>query len=166
MAITIRKTLPTSARYTGSGDTTIDLVGAEEIIVNTKKSLIKIPFSQDLDDQKKFFTDLGINLVVDLKRIEDTIKIRAWLEDDDTETAWNKAWKLRAMCSSGGPITALVIENITFDGGVGTQPVFLEEVTFIVKPNLGKTIDTDSQDNQAARLIVDLTFYLGDDRFL
>jgi len=164
MAITIRKTIPSSSRYTGSGDTTLTLVGTQNITVNTKKSLIKIRIPQSANTQAANPSDLANNKVVDLKRVEDTIKIRAWLEDDTTETAWNKAWKLRAMNSSGGPITTLVIENITFDGNTGTQEVFLEECTFIVDPNLGKTIDTDSGDDQAARVQVDLSFYLGNAR--
>jgi hypothetical protein len=168
MAILIRKTIPSSIRYTGSGDVTITFSGANNITVNTKKSLIKIPIPQSKTSQTTSASDLGKNYVVDTKRIEDTIKIRGWIEDSGTTSAlsaWNKAWQLRAMSSSGGPLTTLGIENLTFSSTTasGNAAAYLEEVNFIAVPYPGKTINTVSSKG-IARIEVDCSFYLGDER--
>ena len=46
MAISVTKSLPSSDWYSGTGSTTISLVGVNNIVVHTKKSLIKIQVPQ------------------------------------------------------------------------------------------------------------------------
>ena len=109
--------------------------------------------------------DQGKNFVKDLKRIEDTMKIRGWLVDTTTSSAWEQAWQLRGMCSSGGPVTSLVVDNLTFSSA--TQTAFLEEVNFIAHPLRAQNLDiadTSSGSINVARVEVYLTFYLGDER--
>jgi len=164
MAITITKTLPTSSWYSGTGSETITLSGMTSIIVNSKKELQKIQVPQSPTTYGTS-SDKGLNYVKDLKKIEDNIKVRGWLIDTTDSSAWTKAWKLRAMSSAGGPITSLVIENLTF--GTGSQQAFLEEVNFIAYPNRvqGLTINNTSSASQGiARIECDLNFYLGDNR--
>jgi len=164
MAITVSKNIPTSSWYTGSGDTTITLT-SEEIIMNTKKSLLKIQIPQSDATQTNNPTDKGLNYVKDFQRIEDTIKVRGWLTDTTDSSAWTKAWKLRAMCAKGGPVSSLIIEDQSFTSS--TQQAFLEEVNWIAHPNRtqGLTIDqTDSSSMNKARIEASLTFYLGDQR--
>lgn len=162
MAISVRKSLPSSARYSGSGDTTITLAGVSSITINTKKALIKSPIPQGKTTFNSNQTDLGKNYVIDLKKIDDTIKINGWVEDA-TATAWNKVWQLRAMCSSGGPLTSLVIEDLTFSSAAGSQQAYLEEVQLIVHPFRGKALNA-SAGTGVARIELELTFYLGDER--
>ena len=71
--------LPSSDWYTGSGATNIILDSAQEIIVNTKKNLIKMSLGQSDQSQLDNPSDKGKNFVKDLKRVQDTIKIRGWL---------------------------------------------------------------------------------------
>jgi len=165
MAISVSKTLPSSDWYSGSGSTTITLIGTTEIIVNTKKALIKIQVPQSDATQTGSPSDKGKNYVKDLKKVEDNIKIRGWLEDDTASSAWTKAWKLRGMSSSGGPLSSLIIENLTF--GTGSQEAYLEEVNFIAQPLRAKglTINETSSDSVGvARIEVGLSIYLGDER--
>jgi len=161
MTISVTATLPTSSWYTGSGATTITLDGIDSITSNTKKSLIKIQIPQSGSTQSSNPSDKGKNYVKDLKRIEDTIKIRGWLVDGQSETAWSKAWKLRAMCASGGALTSLIIEDLTFS--TSSQQAFLEEVNFIVSA-LDTARITTNKGKGTARIEIDLTFYLGDAR--
>ena len=110
-------------------------------------------------------TDLGYNQVKDLKKVEDNIKLGGWLVDTTDSSAWTKSWKLRAMSVVGGPVTSLVIENLTFSSAV--QSAYLEEVNFTAHPNRvqGLTINNTSSASQGiARIEVDLNFYLGDAR--
>ncbi len=163
MAISIKKTIPASDWYTDTGSTTISLIGVNNIIVNSKKALIKIQQQQSEESQAANPSDKGLNEVVDLKKVEDAIKIRGWLVDQADSSAWQQAWQLRAMCTSGGPIETLTIEDLSF--GTGSQEVFLEEVSFIAHPLRAKglTIDQTSSDSiDVARIEVDLAFYLGD----
>lgn len=165
MSISVTKTLPASDWYPSSGSTTITLVGASEIIVNTKKALIKIQIPQGDATQASSPSDKGLNYVKDLKKVEDNIKIRGWLEDDTASSAWTKAWKLRGMCSSGGPLSDLTIENLTF--GTGSQEAYLEEVNFIAQPLRAKGLkinETSSDSVGVARIEVSLSIYLGDER--
>lgn len=165
MTVSVSKTIPASDWYTDSGSTTITLVGVDNIIMNTKKSLIKIQILQSDASQKNNPSDKAINYVKDLKKIEDTIKIRGWLIDQTNSSAWQQAWQLRAMCSAGGPITSLIIDNLTFSSA--TQEAFLEEVNFIAHPARALGLDiseTSSASVDKARIEVDLTFYLGDER--
>lgn len=161
MAISVSKSIPTSAFYTGSGATTVTLKGVQDIIINTKKSLIKINIPRSTSRQNSSPSDFGDNKIKDLQRVETTIKFRCFVEDGDSETAWNKFWKLRAMCSSGGALSSLVIENLTFSSGQTTA--FLEEVTGTAPPFQGKTINTNSN-LKAERIACDLTFYIGEAR--
>lgn len=159
------KTIPASDWYNGSGSTTVTLGGATEIIINSKKALIKIQVSQSDASQADSPSDKGKNYVKDLKKIEDQIKIRGWLEDDATSSAWTKAWKLRAMSSSGGPLSDLTLEDLTFD--TGSQEAYLEEVNFIAHPLRSKGLrinETSSTSTNIVRIECDLSIYLGDPR--
>ena len=163
--ITITKTLPTSSWYTGSGATTITLSSVNRMIINSKKSLTKIQIPKSPSSAQNTNSDMGINYVKDLKKVEDNIKLGGWLIDTTDSSAWTKAWKLRAMSVVGGPISSLVIENQTF--GTGSQQAFLEEINFIAHPNRvqGLTINnTSSASMGIARIEIDLNFYLGDSR--
>jgi len=165
MSISVSKNIPSSSWYDGSGSTTVSLVGATEIIVNTKKGLIKIQVQKGPDTWKASDTDKGLNYVKDLKKVEDNIKIRGWLADDTGSSAWTKAWKLRGMSSSGGPLSNLTIENLTF--GTGSQQAYLEEVNFIGHPLRAKGLkinETSSDSVGVARIEVGLSIYLGDER--
>ncbi len=165
MAISMTKSIPASDWYSGTGSTTVTLSGTTQIIVNSKKALIKIQVPQSETSQESNPSDKGLNYVKDLKKVEDQIKIRGWLEDDTGSSAWTKAWKLRAMSSSGGPLTDLTIENLTF--GTGSQEAYLEEVNFIAHPLRAKglTINETSSDSMGvARIECDLSIYLGDAR--
>ena len=123
MVITIRKTIPSSDWYLGSGNTTINLADVSEITINTKNTLRIIRRLESLSTQSSLDSDKSRNTILDLKNITDTLKIRGWVIDDASETAWNKAWKLRAMCTTGqGALTSLIIENVVFDSS--TQEVF------------------------------------------
>jgi len=175
MAITISKKIPktsTLGAYSdleggGAGFTgtaiTITLAGATNVTSNTTKRLIKIQISESASTQLANASDVGNNKVKDLRRIDDTIKVRGWIEDDSTKTAWDKAWQLRAMASSGGPLSSLILENITFS--TSTAEAFLEEVQFIGYPQrtVGKALDENAGAG-VARIEVDLTFYIGDER--
>jgi hypothetical protein len=167
MAITLTKSLPSSSFYTGTGTITVTLVGVESIISNTKKTLTKIGIPKTKSRYTASPSDIGDNKVLDLKRIEDTIKISGWIEDDATETAWNKAWKLRAMSTTGGPLSSLVIENLTFPTGtVGSYTIpqaFLESVTFTVS-STDKVITETYYPADAARIKVELDLYIGNER--
>lgn len=165
MTITVTKTIPESDWYTDTGSTTITLAGVNSIIMNTKKSLIKIPVPQSKATQDASPSDKGKNYVKDLQKIEDTMKIRGWLVDQTDSSAWQQAWQLRAMSARGGPVTSLIVDNLTFSDA--TQEAFLEEVNFITHParTLGLDIsETSSASTAKARVEIDLTFYLGDER--
>ena len=163
MAISLTKDLPSSDWYSGTGSTTITLAGATEITVNSKKSLIKIQVPQSDATQTSNPTDKGKTYVKDLKRVEDTIKIRGWVEDDTGSSAWNKAWQLRGMCTAGGPLDDLTIENVVFD--TSSQEAFLEEVSFIAHPLTAKGLRiNETASDGTARIEVDLSFFIGDKR--
>jgi len=166
MSISMTKDLPESSWYEGTGSTTITLMGTTEIIVNSKKALIKIQVPQSSTTYEgTASSDQGLNYVKDLKKVEDQIKIRGWLADDTGSSAWTKAWQLRGMSASGGPLTTLTIEDQTF--GTGSQQAFLEEVNFIAHPLRAKGLtinETSSTSIGIARIEVDLSIYLGDER--
>jgi len=164
MAIQVTQTLPSSDWYSGSGVTTINLADVSNITINTKKSLIKIQLPESKSTQEANPSDKGRSYIKDLKKIEDTIKIRGWVIDETGETAWNKAWKLRAMAASGGPVTNLTIENVEFKSA--TQQAFLEACTIIAKPlktTFNKNLNEVSKQG-IARLEVDLDFFVGNER--
>jgi len=158
--VSIRKTIPSSDYYTASGDTTVSFK-ATNIAVNTKKTLIKInrPYSPKTSGSTG--SDTFSNTVVDTKRGEDQIVMKGILEDESSKTAWEKAWELRGMCSTGGPLTSLVIGNLTFSSA--TQQVFLEEVNWVLEPD-GTGDITSSEGKGIARIGIQLNFYLGDER--
>ena len=161
--ITVNKSVPPSDWYTGTGSTTISLSSVNNITMNSKKSLIKIPVLQSEPTQIAEPSDKGTTVVKDLKEIADTMKIRGWVVDKTDSSAWNQAWQLRGMIASGGPVTSLIVENLTFSSA--TQQAFLEEVSFIAHPLRAKglTIDQTSSDSvNIARLEIDLTFFMGD----
>jgi hypothetical protein len=164
--IVITKTLPTSSWYTASaGVTAITLSGMTSITVNTKKSLTKTQIAKTTGNILSTGSDNGSNYVRDLKKVEDNIELNGWLADTTDSSAWTKAWKLRAMTTVSGPVTSLVIEDLTF--GTGSQQAFLEEVNFICHPNRvqGLTINnTSSVSLGITRIEVDLNFYLGTSR--
>lgn len=163
MTISVTKSIPSSSWYSGTGSVTINLDSSEEITVHTKKALIKIQIPQSNSTQQSTPSDKGKNYIKDLKRVEDEIKIRGWIADGTTSetSAWNKAWQLRGMCSSGGPLSSLIIEDLTF--GTGSQQAYLEDVTFISNPHPSKRINQTSSSG-IARIEVDMAFYLGDER--
>jgi len=69
------------------------------------------------------------------------------------------------MCSTGGPLKTLAIENLTFSSTTasGNAAAFLEEVTFIGNPFPQKLINQPSGKGMA-RIEIDCSFYLGDER--
>lgn len=165
--ITITKSIPSSSYYTGSGSVTITLK-AEEITMNSKKSLIKTPVPQSPSSQLNSGSDIPKSYIMDLKKTEEAIKIRGWLEDDGTTSAWTKAWQLRSMCVSGnvggdkGALSSLVIDNITMSSA--TQTAYLEEVSWIARPvGVADLLSTQSGKGNA-RIEINLAFYLGDAR--
>ncbi len=166
MGIIISKVLPTSSWYSGTGSVSITLSGVNSINVNSKKSLTKIQVPQSSTTYGgTASSDRGLNWVKDLKKVEDVIKLKGWLVDTTASSAWTQAWRLRGMESSGGPLSSLVIENLTF--GTGSQQAFLERVNFVAYParTLGLTINnTSSASMGKTRIEVDLDLYLGDAR--
>lgn len=164
MAITVTKTLTSSDWYTGTGSTTITLADVQTIDINSKKSLIKIQLPESSATQAGSPSDKGRNFIKDLKKVEDVVRIKGWITDNAGETAWNKAWKLRAMESSGGPVDNLTIENVVFSSA--TQQAFLERVFFSakpLKPTYNKNLNEVAKEG-LARIEVDLTFFIGDER--
>lgn len=239
--IILVKTLPISNYYTGSGATTINLA-AFEFIMDTKKSVIKIVNKKTKSHQNTNPTDEPVNKVVDLQSNEETIVIRAWLDDDDLdsgtatsgsdnsltdsgrswttnaykgfavtitggtgigqsriissntsedlivssnwvtnpnssstytiiESAWNKAWKLRAMVTRGGPLTSLTIGTATplifpktpISPQTETNDIFLENNNFTIKTDDTGDI-TASRHEKPARIECSLAFYIGKER--
>lgn len=161
--VILTKSIPSSSWYTGSGSTSIP-VCAEEITMNTKKSLIKSPIPQSPNTQLGSGSDVGLGWVIDLKRLEDTISIRGWLTDDTGSSAWNKAWQLRSMCSSGnvsgdkGALTSLVIDNVTM--GSATTKAFLEEVTWRANPQSTQQLSATGSEG-IGRIEINLGIYVG-----
>ena len=163
--ITITKTLPTSSWYSGSGAITITLSSVNNMVFHSKKDLIKIKILKSPANVENTGSDKGATYIKDLKNIEFEMKLRGWLIDTTDSSAWTKAWKLRAMCTVGGPVSSLVIENQTFN--TSSQQVFLEDITFIAHPNRvqGLTINnTSSASMGIARIEIDLDLYVGDSR--
>ena len=164
MAISMQKTIPSSSTWGGystGGDTTITLNGVVSITVHTKKDMINILIPESKSRQSSSPSDKFKVKIVDLKKGTDEVKIRGWLEDDSSLTAWEKFWKLRAMCSTGGALTNLTIDNIEFKSA--TQEAFLEEVTAIISPTDSGTLNTNSSDDRA-RVELELSFLIGDAR--
>jgi len=177
--ITLRKTIPTSsAFYTGTGgDTTITFNTATDMTFNSKKSLTKYTKNKTKNSQNTSVTDQADNQVIDLKRIDQTIKMGGWLEDDATQTAWNKFWKLWSMQSRGGPLTSLSIGTavpLVFPSSTPavypttTPQAFIENLTGQVQADdTGDITATNSASSQAikpVRIKIDFDVYLGYER--
>lgn len=159
--VVLVKTIPSSSLlYTGGGATTITLL-ASDITGNIDKRLIKVNIPRTKNKQNTDNTDIQKATVVDLQRIEDTIVIRGWLEDDNTETAWNKLWKLRAMQTRGGQLTSVTIANVVFNDT--TLPAHIEKLTWTLKSDDTSEINV-AQASGTARIEVNITLYLGADR--
>jgi len=169
--ITFTKTLPASYLYSGSGVTTISLTGANTLNVTSKSEPIKIQYPKTKNMQNATPTDLPKNMVIDLKKITQTMRISGYL-DDDTETAWNKFWKLIAMDARGGPLTLLTIGTsapIYFpSNSIPNWPTTTPQA-FIVGVS-GDIVSDDTGDISAifpakpARIKVDIDIYLGYER--
>jgi hypothetical protein len=170
--ITLIKTLPASLLYTGSGVTTINLKNFDNMIINSKKSLVKIQRPKTKNNQNITTTDEADNQVIDLKRLEQTIHFTGWLDDDPTETAWNKFWKLIAMQTRGGALTSLTIGTAvpqvfpsSFPAAypTTTPQAFVETVTGNIASDDTGDI-TANHSAKPARIRVDLDIYLGYER--
>lgn len=162
MAITLRKTIPSSSSYyTTGGDQSITLNGSYRLVINSKKEPIVIKIPKTKSRQISEPSDKFDVYVVDLKKGKDTFTISAQLEDDNTDTAWTKFWRLRAMNTTGGPLTSLVIDNLTFD--VSSQQAFLEDITGIVVSDDTGELNVN-KGNGIARIDVTMIFSIGQER--
>jgi hypothetical protein len=164
MAITIRKTIPSTSKfggYTSGGDTTITLYGAEGFTGHVKKELLKIGLKKSQKSWGSNPTDYFDYNVVDLASGTDEISMKAYVEDDATTTAWEKVWKLRAMAVSGGPLTSLVIDNITFSSA--TVQAFLEDLSWTIASNDTGSLNTNKGDG-IMRIELSLSFFIGNAR--
>lgn len=164
MAITVRKTIPTTSTfngYTTGGDTTIELIGVDSFIGHSKKTLLKVGLPKSPQKAATTPVDYFDYNVIDLSKGTDEIVMKGYVEDDATTTAWEKVWKLRAMCVSPGPLTSLVLENITFSSS--TIQAFLEDISWTHKPDDTTDITTSAGDG-VARIEVTLNFFIGNSR--
>ena len=160
MAISVQMTIPSSSDYyTTGGDQTVTLAGVDEVVVHSKKELIKVQKAKSKSRADTLDSDQFDNSVVDLKKGTDEIVVKGWI-DDDTDTAWEKFWRLRAMVSRGGPLTNFTLENIQFKST--TQEAFLEEVTASIKADDTSAINTKFAG--IARINLSLKFFIGDER--
>jgi len=176
--ITLVKTLPTSLIYTGSGVTTISLKNFEKMKFTSKNDPLKIQIPKTKSSQNTSPTDMYNNMVVDLKKITQIITINGYLDDNDTESAWNQYWKLVAMQTRGGPLTSLTIgtsDPLIFPTSDGINPsvtplyptttpqAFITSITGDIESDDTGDI-TASHDAKPARIKVDLEIYLGYER--
>jgi len=162
MAVSVQMTVPASSDwYTTGGDITIPLAGIDQVTIHSKKDLIKVSKAKSESRQDSEDSDKFDNSVVDLKQGVDDIIIKGWLEDDSTSSAWEKFWQLRAMCSRGGPLTNLTIDNIEFDSD--TQEAYLVDVLGVAKADDSGALNTNKLDDRA-RVEVALSFFIGDER--
>ena len=170
--ITLIKTIPVSLMYSGSGATTINLKNFGKITHSSKNDPLKIQIPRTKASQNSDNTDQYNNMVIDLKKITQTMNLSGWLEDDATESAWNKYWKLVAMQTRGGPLTSLTIgtsvplvfPNTTPAVYPTTTPqAFITGVTGNIEADDTGDI-TASFSAKPARIKVDLDIYLGYER--
>lgn len=164
MVISIQKTIPALSNfYATGGDQTITLAGTTKVILHTKKTLIKTTRRKTKSRQNSEDTDLFDKKIIDLKNGEDNVIIHGWIEDDDTDTAWEKYWRMRAMTTRGGPLANLTIENIQFKKAEGFQEAFLEDIAgTIIGDDTGSINVTKGEG--VARIELILTFFIGDER--
>lgn len=179
--VTLVKTLPVSLAYTASGNIspcTINLIGCQQFSFDSKNTRVTTPVFK-----VNYLTnpiDSPVNMVVaDMQDCVEQIKLTGWIEDDATETAWNKLWKLRAMVTMGGPLYTLTIgtavpmvfpspnpliaENLnTFDDAQQKfiPYAFLDHVMAVIEPDDTGDI-TASFSGKPVRIKVDLDFSLG-----
>ena len=172
--ITLVKSIPASVMYSGSGLTTINLKNFSSMVINVKKSLVKYSKFKTASNYNAPATesDQADNQVIDLKRIEQNIKLGGWLEDDATDTAWNKFWKLIAMQTRGGALSSLTIGTavpLVFPSAsppvypTSTPAAFIESVTGNIESDDTGDI-TASFSAKPVRIRVDLDIYLGYER--
>ena len=165
--VSLRKTIPTTSSLgsgafdTGGNSKYIELTGVTDIRWETSKTLIPIPFLQAKYDG----TDGSNTMTIDLKNLSEKLTITGWLEDDDTETAWEKAWMLRAMEVTGGPINVLtvgkpVVKDIWFNSSTITAN--LERVSWNYKPH-----DTEITSQEGvAKIEITLVFTIANTKSL
>jgi hypothetical protein len=162
MIISLSKTLPvTGTYYTSGGSVTINLIGVKDIVIHSKKELTNIQRVASSNTQNANPTDEFNNLILDLKKGTDEINITGWIEDDDTDTAWNKFWKLRAMCSRGGSLSSFTLGDKVFSSS--TQEIFLEDIQGTYNPDDTGTIQSNFKSG-TARIQVRLNLLIGDAR--
>jgi len=188
--IEIRKTIPVTSDFYGTltsnviddditiwidgdvADVTIRLLGTQSISGDVSKSLIKWSRPVTSSEQNSSPSDKGKNYLLDLKRIEESIRIKAFIEDGPTYLAWTKLWILRAMLTSAqvnneaSTLKSLKIDNITFDSS--TVPVAFEKMTWKYEEDHNPSEEisgpTGTRITDAARVEVGLDFYLGSDK--
>ena len=164
--------MPASLLYTGSGVTTISLKNFDTMVVNSKKSLVKVQRPKTKATQNATTTDEADNQVIDLKKLEQTIHFSGWLQDDSVDTAWNKFWKLIAMQTRGGALTSLTIGSSVPQIFPSSSPAIYPTTTpqAFVETVTGNITADDTGDITAnhpahpARIKVDLDIYLGYER--
>ncbi len=171
MVISLSKKIPKESFFYpnleggGSGFTSspifIELGGVTKIVPHTKKEVINIKKPKTKSRRLANASDVFDNNVLDLKRGVDELVINGWLDDDATNTAWEKYWHLRAMVVSGGPLNNLIVDNLTFD--TTTQQCFLNDVSGTLNPNDAGDIHV-SAGKDIARIEITLTFLMGDER--
>lgn len=168
------------AGTTATASIVITLSGMEEASIGSKKDVQPKPIPQDwqssTDDKITFY-------FIDLKKVDEQISLRGWLEDTPVNdssitvggtpetnavTAWEKFFVLRSMQTSGGRLTSLQLGGITFNASTVSDiyypGVTLVECNAIIPANDTGDIQTayDSS-GEIARLQVTLVFLLGDD---
>ena len=156
-----------SPPYTGTWTGDID-INAISVDWNTKRTMIKISVPKTSGN----VTQTPDYRIYDFKRVSEDVNIGGWLEDDATETAWNKFWKLRAVVSRGGKLNTFSFLTsgsaiLTFPEAL-TAPSYygwLEDITANMDPTddigLGTRSYTSSPYAGVARIRVKLTVTFG-----
>jgi len=165
MIISLRKTIPqgrldgtpSSFFYNYGGDKTITLNGASKFIMHTKKDLQKIPNKKGVATWESENTDVINTRILDLKTGTDDFVINGWLEDDATDTAWEKYFRLRAMAAMGGPLTNFTMEDIVWTDA--TQQVYLEDISGTIIADDTGSINVLKKDG-TARIEVTMTIFV------
>jgi hypothetical protein len=142
------------------------------MIINSKKALIKVQRPKTKSNQNSTTTDQSDNQVIDLKKLEQVIKFTGWLDDDATESAWNKFWKLVAMQTRGGALTSLTIGTSVPQIFPSSSPAIYPTTTpqAFIESVTGNIASDDTGDITAlhpakpVRIRVDLDIYLGYER--
>ena len=163
MAITIRKTIPKTSTFGGystlaDGDVTITLLGVESFTGHSKKSLMKVGLPKSPNKWKSNLTDVFDYTVIDLMKGTDEIVMKCYIEDDEATTAWEKVWQLRAMCVSGGPLTSLIMDNITYSSS--TVTAYLEDISWTKNADDTGVLNELAGDG-VSRIELSLSFFIG-----